>query len=144
MMYICYITNRIKVNRLFLNLELESETPLYLQIRDQIIEGLACGALRDGESLPSTRQLAMDFGINFHTVNKAYDMLRQEGILRLNRKTGAIVSLTQADPSFALAWTARLRVLLAEAHVKGVTSEMIDHAVRGIMASFQSQKEGEQ
>lgn len=57
---------------------------MYVQIRDQVIKG-PNGMLQNGESLPSTRQLAIDFGINFHTVNKAYDMLWQKGILRLNR-----------------------------------------------------------
>ncbi len=56
--------------------------------------------LVEGSSLPATRTLAADFGINFHTVNKAYDLLRQQGLIRLNRKTGAVVTSTVADSPF--------------------------------------------
>lgn len=124
-----------------LSLELESEKPLYLQIRDQIIEGLANGSLTNGESLPSTRQLAMDFGINFHTVNKAYDLLRQEGILRLNRKTGAVVSISHGAEEFAAEWSERLRTLLSEAFVKGVTKSDLSNQFMDILALFDEKKE---
>ncbi len=65
------------------------------------------------------RQLAGDLGINFHTVIKSYDLLRQEGLLRVNRKSGAVI---QRDPSsgppapgWVPDWESRLRTLLAEA-----------------------------
>ena len=108
---------------MFLRLEPVSEKPLYQQIRDEIIEGLASGQLANGDSLPSTRQLAMDFGINFHTVNKAYDMLRHEGIISLNRKTGAVVTLSKAGDEFVTDWSTCLRTLLAEMFVKGMDKD---------------------
>lgn len=117
-------------------LELDSEKALYQQIRDAVVEGIATGTLRSGESLPSTRQLAADFGINFHTVNKAYDLLRQEGLLRLNRKTGAIVRVEELTEPQRLDWQANLRVLLAGAFVKGLPRAEILQTCEQMLADF--------
>ncbi|MGN9788517.1 GntR family transcriptional regulator [Nonomuraea sp. ZG12] len=57
-------------------LDLDSETPIHQQIRDRMVEAIADGHLAAGAAPPSTRQLAVDLAINFHTVNKAYDLLR--------------------------------------------------------------------
>ena len=90
---------------MILNVDLASEVPIYQQIRDRIVEAIADGVLTEGSPLPATRALAADFGINFHTVNKAYDLLRQQGLIRLNRKTGAVVTSTVADSPFRAEWT---------------------------------------
>ena len=104
---------------MIISLDLSSDVPIYQQLRDRIVEGIAAGTLPDGESLPSTRQLAADFGINFHTVNKAYDLLRQQGFVRLNRKTGAVVAATPSDEAFLADWTARARTLPASTSRSG-------------------------
>ncbi len=57
---------------MFIKIDFESEIPIYIQIKDQIIEGIASGYLDEGESLPSVRQFAKDIGVNMHTVKKAY------------------------------------------------------------------------
>ena len=44
---------------------------------------------REGEQLPSVRQLAEDIGINMHTVNKAYTVLKQEGYVKVDRRKGS-------------------------------------------------------
>lgn len=54
-----------------IEIDFNSEEALYLQLRNQIILGIATSRLREGEALPSIRQLADDIGINMHTVNKA-------------------------------------------------------------------------
>ena len=59
---------------MILDVDLTSEVPIYQQIRDRIVEAIATGEAAVGSGLPSTRQLAVDLGINFHTVNKAYDL----------------------------------------------------------------------
>ncbi|MCX4747822.1 GntR family transcriptional regulator [Kitasatospora sp. NBC_01287] len=109
---------------MLLTLDLNSEVPIYQQLRDRVVEAIAVGELATGSALPSTRELAADLGINFHTVNKAYDLLRQEGLLILNRKSGAVI---QRDPAsgppptvFTEQWRARLRTLLAEAAAQGL------------------------
>lgn len=121
-------------------LELDSDKPLYQQIHDQVVEGIAVGQLVEGESLPSTRQLAADFGINFHTVNKAYDLLRQENFLRLNRKTGAVIHIA-APPRpdiYRDQWQAQIRVMLAEAFVKGLNRDEILELCRAILSDFKT------
>lgn len=121
---------------MILNVDLGSEVPIYQQLRDQIVEAIAEGVLTEGSSLPATRTLAADFGINFHTVNKAYDLLRQEGLMRLNRNTGAVVATTAAAPSFPAEWTARARTLLAEAVAKGLPSDEVLRTCRSVLDSF--------
>ncbi len=78
---------------LWLKIDFESEEALYIQLCNQIIRGIATETLHEGDSLPSVRQLAEEIGINMHTVNKAYAVLRQEGFLRLDRRRGAVVAL---------------------------------------------------
>ena len=73
------------------------EEPLYLQIRNQIVAGIATGELESGQALPSVRSLASDLGINLHTVNKAYAVLRDEGYVRMRGRAGAVI----ADPAEA-------------------------------------------
>ncbi len=89
-----------------------------------------------GSALPPTRTLASDFGINFHTVNKAYDLLRRQGLIRLNRKTGAVVIATPADSPFRTEWTARARTLLAEAVARGVPAADVLTTCRSVLDSF--------
>ena len=76
-----------------LKIDFESEEAIYIQLRNQIIMGIATDAIREGESLPSVRQLADNIGINMHTVNKAYTVLKQEGFIKLDRRRGAVISL---------------------------------------------------
>jgi GntR family transcriptional regulator len=121
---------------MILHIDLADEVPIYRQLRDQIVEGIAEGVLTEGSPLPATRTLAEDFGINFHTVNKAYDLLRQQGLIRLNRKTGAIVTTRAADPPFPSEWTARARTLLAEAVARGLPSDEVLQTCRSILDSF--------
>lgn len=80
-----------------------SEDPLYLQIRSQIIGAIARGELRAGDNLPSVRSLAADLGINLHTVNKAYAVLRDEGYLIMRGRSGAFVAEPLQDSSKAKA-----------------------------------------
>ncbi|MDA2808559.1 GntR family transcriptional regulator [Nocardiopsis suaedae] len=114
---------------MILAIDLDSDVPIYQQIRDRIVQAIASGELREGSPLPTTRQLGADLGVNFHTVNKAYDLLRREGLLRLSRKTGAVIlrdpSTGAPDPAFFPGWEGRLGVLLAEAIAQGVTADEI-------------------
>ncbi|MGZ4660036.1 MAG: GntR family transcriptional regulator [Arthrobacter sp.] len=121
---------------MILNVDLASEVPIYQQLRDQIVEAIAEGVLTRGSSLPATRTLAADFGINFHTVNKAYDLLRRQGLIQLNRKTGAVVTPTVADPPFPAEWTAKARTLLAEAVARGLSADEVLKACRSVLDSF--------
>ena len=74
---------------MLIEIDFQSEEAIYLQLRNQIILGIASSVLREGDPLPSVRQLADEIGINMHTVNKAYGLLRQEGFVNIDRRRGA-------------------------------------------------------
>lgn len=78
---------------MILKIDFESEEALYVQLCNQIIMGIATEMLHEGDSLPSVRQLADDIGINMHTVNKAYAVLKEEGFLRVDHRRGAVIEL---------------------------------------------------
>jgi GntR family transcriptional regulator len=122
------------------SIEPDGPVPIYQQIRDQIVEAIADGQQPAGSALPSTRQLAVDLGVNFHTVNKGYDQLRQEGLLRLGRKSGAVIrrdaSSGPPDPGWAKDWTGRLRTVLAEAAAQGMPATDIVRGCQAAMADF--------
>ena len=81
----------ISTNAMDLYIDFNSNEAIYMQIINQIILGIATGRIRQGDSLPSVRQMADEIGINMHTVNKAYSILKQEGFLKLDRRRGAVV-----------------------------------------------------
>lgn len=78
---------------MILRIDFDSEVPIYIQIKNQVIEGIARGDIEIEEELPSVRALAEDIGVNMHTVNKAYTILKEEGYMKIDRRKGAIVSL---------------------------------------------------
>ena len=105
---------------MYLKIDFDSEEALYIQLRNQIIIGIAKGEYSEGDSLPSVRQLAEEVGINMHTVNKAYGVLKREGLIRLDRGRGAVIAF-DIDKMQALEETkANLRLVLAKACCKNV------------------------
>ena len=103
-----------------------SDTPLYLQLRDSVITGIAAGELRPGDALPSVRSLAEDLGINLHTVNKAYATLRDEGYVIMLGRRGAYVADVPADPAAGMgegALAEALAKLAPEVKASGGTRE---------------------
>jgi len=125
---------------MLLSIEPDGPVPIYQQIRDRIVEAIATGEAAVGSGLPSTRQLAVDLGINFHTVNKAYDQLRQEGMLRIGRKAGAVIERDASSgpprPGWEEDWSKRLRTLLAEATAQGLPAEDVVQHCRDILDGF--------
>jgi len=125
---------------MLLSIEPDGPVPIYQQIRDRIIAAIAGGRQPAGSGLPSTRQLAVDLGVNFHTVNKSYDLLRQEGLLRLSRKAGAVVQRDASSgpprPDWAEDWATRLRTLLAEAAAQGMPADDIVRHCQEAIAAF--------
>lgn len=129
---------------MLLTVDLTSDVPIYQQIRDRIVEAVAAGRIVAGSPLPATRQLAVDLGVNFHTVNRAYDLLRREGLLRLNRKTGAVIRRdARSGPpenGYPGDWQARLHTLLAEAVAHGIPDTDVVDACRSVLATFATQQ----
>ena len=104
-------------------IDFNSDEALYLQICNRVILGIASDEIQEGDSLPSVRQLADSIGINMHTVNKAYAMLRQEGFVKIYRRKGAVIAL-DADKLQTIQELRRdLRVILAKARCRSVTKE---------------------
>lgn len=100
------------------------DIPIYQQIRDQIVQGISDGRLEAGEQLPTVRALAGEIGINSMTVNKAYQLLKQQGYIITDRRNGARVSKSFSKYS-GLSPESRelLRRIIAEAKVSGMTQE---------------------
>ena len=86
---------------MIIELDMSSSTPIYVQLRNQIVKGIGKGELKTGEKLPTVRQLASDAGVNTMTVNKAYQILKNEGFIRTDRRLGAFVSESIADDTDA-------------------------------------------
>ena len=72
---------------MIIELDFSSDTPIYVQLRNQIVKGIGKGELKAGEKLPTVRQLANDAGVNTMTVNKTYQILKSEGYVRTDRKS---------------------------------------------------------
>ena len=120
----------------FIEIDFNSEEAIYMQLRNQIIWAIATDGLHEGEVLPSVRQLADRIGINMHTVNKAYSVLRQEGFVTIDRRRGAIVSL-DVDKLQALdEMQKNLRVLLAKGRCKNITRQEIHDRVDEIFDGY--------
>ena len=73
-------------------LDLDSGVPVYRQIIDQVVGGIAAGNLTAGDQLPTVRQLAVDLAINPNTVIRAYRELEIRGVLETHQGTGTFVS----------------------------------------------------
>lgn len=113
---------------MFIEIDFNSDEAIYMQLRNQIILGIATSQFREGDMLPSVRQLADTIGINMHTVNKAYTVLKQEGYVKVDRRRGAVIAI-DIDRMQALAEVRReLQVTLAKASCKNISREEV-HAL---------------
>ena len=65
--------------------------PLYFQLIEQIKHQIATGVLKEGDQLPTVRQLAVDLEINPNTVSRAYAELEREGFLQTKQGVGTFV-----------------------------------------------------
>lgn len=109
---------------MIISLDMSSDTPIYVQLRNQIVTGIGKGELKAGEPLPSVRQMARDAGINNMTVNKTYQILKAEGFIEIDRRKGAVVCPAgTADGIFREKLETELELLSAEACLKGVQKE---------------------
>ena len=75
-----------------MGLDLNSGVPVYRQIIDQVVGGIAAGTLAAGQQLPTVRQLAVDLAINPNTVIRAYRELEIRGVLETQQGTGTFIS----------------------------------------------------
>ncbi len=125
---------------MLLTVNLESGQPIYIQIRNSIVEGIASGMLKDGDTLPPVRTLSAELGVNLHTVNKAYHMLRLEGFVKMNRSRGTVISADAGRDSkdFIEAAKETLKNIVSEAITRSIGREQLT----GIVNSLYNEMEG--
>lgn len=108
---------------MLLRLDYSGGTPIYQQIRDQIVTAIASGEWKPGERLPTVRALAEEAGINMMTASKAYQLLKAEGYIVTGRRGGAVVRLPETGASPETLEGLRLR--LCELRLAGMGREEI-------------------
>ena len=121
---------------MILSIDFNSDEAIYIQLRNQIIIGIATGRIREGDSLPSVRQLADNISINMHTVNKAYSVLKQEGFVKLDRRKGAVVSLDVNKQRVLEEMKEEIAVAMAKGICKGIRREEVHRLVDEIYELF--------
>ena len=121
---------------MFIAIDFNSSEALYIQLRNQIIMGIATSTIREGDTLPSVRQLAENIGINMHTVNKAYSVLKQEGFLQLDRRKGAVIAIDVNKLQAVEEMREQLRVLLAKASCQNISREEVHQLVDEIYEEY--------
>ena len=119
---------------MFLEIDFASEKPIYEQIRRGIIKSLSQNDLQYGETLPSVRQLASDIGVNLHTVNKAYKMLEEDGIIVMDRRFGSKIVDKTKDISEIQKRKVKeeLDFIIALAKVKNIEKSDLDKLIENI------------
>ena len=122
---------------MLMQIDFNSDEAIYIQLRNQIILGIATSRIQEGEALPSVRQLAENIGINMHTVNKAYAVLKQEGFVSIDRRRGAVVSI-EADKRQALQeMKDELMVVLAKGCCKNISRQEVHELIDQIFQEYQ-------
>ena len=121
---------------MIVEIDVNSEEALSIQLINQIIIGIATDQIREGDTLPSVRQLADNIGINMHTVNKAYSVLKQEGFLRVDRRRGAVIALDTDKMRTISEMRRDLSVILARGVCKNVSREEVHNLVDSIYDAF--------
>lgn len=121
---------------MYIEIDFNSDEAIYLQLRNQIIIGIATSKFQEGDALPSVRQLADTIGINMHTVNKAYTVLKQEGFVKVDRRRGAVIAI-DIDKLRAMEELKRgMRVLLAEGSCMRISKQEVHELIDEIYEEY--------
>lgn len=121
---------------MLIEIDFNSGEAIYIQLRNQIIMGIATSTIREGDSLPSVRQLAETIGVNMHTVNKAYNVLKQEGFISLDKRRGAVIALDINKIKALEEMRENLQIVLAKACCKNITREEVHELVDSIFDEY--------
>lgn len=118
---------------MLIKLDMTSDIPIYLQLRNEIVIGIGSGRLTAGDGLPTVRQLAGDLGINTMTVNKAYQLLKDEGFIEIDRRHGAKISIpSRGTQEQEGKWLDQLTLLLAEGLARGLSKQEVSEICQGL------------
>ena len=125
---------------MFIEIEMDSDIPIYTQLANRLIEGVANQSLHPGDSLPSVRSLAADLGINMHTVNKAYRELDNKGIIRIIPKSGAVVNTLTVNDISRLRVETLMRPVIAEAMAVGLSKTEIAKMTTELISKIKEER----
>ena len=119
-----------------IEIDFNSDEAIYVQLMNQIILGIATSRLQEGDTLPSVRQMADTIGINMHTVNKAYSVLRQEGFLKVDRRHGAVIALDTDKIQAKAKMKEEMKVIIAKGRCKNISREEMHTLMDEIYDSY--------
>lgn len=120
-----------------IEIDFNSDEAIYVQLCNQIIMGIATSQLQEGENLPSVRQLADTIGINMHTVNKAYTVLRQEGFVNIDRRRGAVIAVDVNKARALQEMKETLAILLARGSCRNISKEEVHALIDEIYEEYE-------
>ena len=127
---------------MIIEVDFDSDEAIYIQLCNQIIMGIATSVIREGDSLPSVRQLADTIGVNMHTVNKAYSVLKQEGYISLDKRRGAVISLDVDKMEQLEEMRRELKIVLARGCCKNISRQEVHDLVDEIFDDYSMRMEG--
>ena len=110
---------------MLIEVDFNSDEAIYIQLCNQIILGIAMSDIQEGDSLPSVRQLADTVGVNMHTVNKAYHVLKREGYISLDKRRGAVIAVDVDKFQQLEAMKEQLRIVLARGRCKNISRQEV-------------------
>ena len=122
---------------MLIEVDFNSDEAIYVQLCNQIILGIATSVIREGDSLPSVRQLADIIGVNMHTVNKAYSVLKREGYISLDKRRGAVISLDIDKMEQLEEMRNQLRIVLARGCCKNISRQEVHNLVDEIFDDYE-------
>ena len=122
---------------MILEIDFNSDEAIYNQLCNQIIMGIATSRLQEGDTLPSVRQLADTVGINMHTVNKAYNVLKREGYISLDKRRGAVIALDVDKLEQLEEMRRQLRIVLARGCCKNISRSEVHELVDEIFDDYE-------
>ncbi|HJD03937.1 MAG: GntR family transcriptional regulator [Mediterraneibacter sp.] len=122
---------------MLIEVDFNSDEAIYVQLCNQIILGIATSVIREGDSLPSVRQLADMIGVNMHTVNKAYSVLKREGYISLDKRRGAVISLDIDKMEQLEEMRNQLRIVLARGCCKNISRQEVHNLVDEIFDDYE-------
>ncbi|HIZ75445.1 MAG TPA: GntR family transcriptional regulator [Candidatus Mediterraneibacter stercoravium] len=122
---------------MLIEIDFNSDEAIYIQLCNQIIMGIATSVIQEGDSLPSVRQLAEAVGVNMHTVNKAYSVLKREGYISLDKRRGAVIALDIDKMEQLEEMRHQLRIVLARGSCKNISRQEVHDLVDEIFDDYE-------
>jgi len=128
---------------MIIKIDLRSEIPIYTQLQNSIIEGIVSGDLKPAEPLPSVRAMASDLGVNMHTVNKAYNFLRQDGFIQIHRQKGVVINpegMPEVTSEYLIKFKQEIRPIIAEALCRGMEQKDFNRFCEELFTNLQKKR----